>query len=173
MEARVDIKKLQLLNDRIVQTIDALNQVRLTVHGLSHSTGALGTVGGGASFAQPAGIGLNVQSMPAAFGQLGAVGFGAQPVATPFGVAYGSIGGAPIGLSHSVANPTPSAMVTSPFTPVGYLQSFAPNMGTLGASIGNWPNMGTTGLSHSTIEEQWIAEMRAQDPRRLSQTFPY
>jgi hypothetical protein len=32
--AKVDIEKLQLLNDRIVQTIEALNQVRLSVHGL-------------------------------------------------------------------------------------------------------------------------------------------
>src|SRR5262249_28294923 len=31
--------KLQFLNDRINQCIDALNQVRLSVHGLSHSTG--------------------------------------------------------------------------------------------------------------------------------------
>jgi exopolyphosphatase/pppGpp-phosphohydrolase len=36
--AKIDIRKLQLLNDRINQTIDALNQVRLSVHGLSHST---------------------------------------------------------------------------------------------------------------------------------------
>jgi hypothetical protein len=32
--AKVDIEKLQLLNDRIVQTIEALNQVRMSVHGL-------------------------------------------------------------------------------------------------------------------------------------------
>jgi len=38
--AKVDIRKLQVLNDRINQCIDALNQVRLSVHGLSHSTGA-------------------------------------------------------------------------------------------------------------------------------------
>jgi hypothetical protein len=38
--ARVDIRKLQMLNDRINQTIDALNQVRLSVHGISH-TGAV------------------------------------------------------------------------------------------------------------------------------------
>jgi len=35
--ANVDIRKLQLLNDRINQTIDALNQVRLSVHGLQHT----------------------------------------------------------------------------------------------------------------------------------------
>jgi hypothetical protein len=34
---KVDIQKLQLLNDRIAQTIDALNQVRLSVHGIQHS----------------------------------------------------------------------------------------------------------------------------------------
>lgn len=35
--AKVDVRKLQLLNDRINQCIDALNQVRLSVHGLSHT----------------------------------------------------------------------------------------------------------------------------------------
>src|SRR5262249_43397069 len=35
--ARVDIRKLQLLNDRIAQTIDALNQVRLSVHAVQQT----------------------------------------------------------------------------------------------------------------------------------------
>ena len=39
MEAKVDVRKLQLLNDRIAQTIEALNQVRLSVYGLSHTPG--------------------------------------------------------------------------------------------------------------------------------------
>lgn len=39
MEAKVDVRKLQLLNDRIAQTIEALNQVRLSVHGLAHTPG--------------------------------------------------------------------------------------------------------------------------------------
>ena len=34
---KVDIQKLQLLNDRIAQTIEALNQVRLSVHGIQHT----------------------------------------------------------------------------------------------------------------------------------------
>ena len=46
MEAKVDIRKLQLLNDRISQTIEALNQVRLSVHGLSHTAGVPGQVPG-------------------------------------------------------------------------------------------------------------------------------
>lgn len=44
--AKVDIRKLQVLNDRINQCIDALNQVRLSVHGLSHTPqGQFGTQG--------------------------------------------------------------------------------------------------------------------------------
>lgn len=35
---KVDIQKLQLLNDRIAQTIDALTQVRLSVHGIQHTS---------------------------------------------------------------------------------------------------------------------------------------
>jgi hypothetical protein len=35
--ARVDIRRLQLLNDRIAQTIDALNQVRLSVHAVQNT----------------------------------------------------------------------------------------------------------------------------------------
>jgi hypothetical protein len=46
--AKVDIRKLQLLNDRINQCIDALNQVRLSVHGLSGaSAGAQAGIGAG------------------------------------------------------------------------------------------------------------------------------
>lgn len=36
--AKVDIRKLQLLNDRVNQCIDALNDVRFSVHGLSHTS---------------------------------------------------------------------------------------------------------------------------------------
>lgn len=82
--AKVDIRKLQILNDRINQCIDALNQVRLSVHGLSHTTPGVPFV--------PAGINPLVQS--------------------PFGYAgVGSAGFAPYvpGVSHSspvVASPT-------------------------------------------------------------------
>jgi hypothetical protein len=44
MEAKVDVRKLQLLNDRIAQTIEALNQVRLSVYGLSHTPGLPPTI---------------------------------------------------------------------------------------------------------------------------------
>lgn len=35
--ARVDIERLQILNDRLCQTLDALNQVRLSAHNVSYS----------------------------------------------------------------------------------------------------------------------------------------
>jgi hypothetical protein len=47
--AKVDIRKLQMLNDCINRTIEALNQVRLSVHagGLSHTApiGLAGAIG--------------------------------------------------------------------------------------------------------------------------------
>ena len=68
--AKVDIRKLQLLNDRINQCLDALNQVRLSVHGLSQ----------GLSHSSPqVGIGPGISP---GFGQ---PGFGASPFgANPF-----------------------------------------------------------------------------------------
>src|SRR6266508_1141522 len=57
--AKVDIRKLQLLNDRINQCIDALNQVRLSVHGLSGaSTGVQSGIGSGPNTAFEYGLGL-------------------------------------------------------------------------------------------------------------------
>ncbi len=66
--AKVDIRKLQLLNDRINQCIDALNQVRLSVHGLSQ----------GLSHTSPQ-SGINAGS-PYGFGFAGA---GASPLTNP------------------------------------------------------------------------------------------
>jgi hypothetical protein len=44
--AKVDIEKLQLLNDRINQTIEALNQVRLSVHGLQTARTSMSPISG-------------------------------------------------------------------------------------------------------------------------------
>lgn len=72
---KVDAQKLQMLNDRINQTIDALNQVRMSTHGLQHSpvAGAPGVI-------------------PQGLGQVGVgqVGFGAQPFGyAPYGYPMG------------------------------------------------------------------------------------
>jgi hypothetical protein len=81
--AKVDIRKLQLLNDRIAQTIDALNQVRLSVHGLglSHSSGVAGLGFGGV-----AGQSIPFQSAIAGFPQQA---FGAWPGVVP-GISHSS-----------------------------------------------------------------------------------
>jgi hypothetical protein len=47
--ARVDIERLQILNDRLCQTLDALNQVRLSAH--NHSYGQPQVFGQNASSA--------------------------------------------------------------------------------------------------------------------------
>jgi hypothetical protein len=87
--AKVDIRKLQLLNDRINQCLDALNQVRLSVHGLSqglaHSSPQAGIGSGATPGLGPTGFGAN------AFSQTGVNPY----VQTPF-----SPGFTP-GLSHT------------------------------------------------------------------------
>jgi hypothetical protein len=99
MEAKVDIRKLQLLNDRITQTIEALNQVRLSVHGLTHTPGL------------PATIPFTPQNVPfAGFGLPMTPNFPAYPGFIP-------------GLQH-----TPFTPVT-PFSPVMPITPFAlPNV---------------------------------------------
>lgn len=103
--AKVDIKKLQVLSDRINQCIDALNQVRISVHGLSQSNpfaqAGIGGLGAqnfgqvpGLSHTSPFGIGLTnpmypvnpyaslgAAQGPAGIGQLGfgQPGFFGQP----------------------------------------------------------------------------------------------
>ena len=129
--AKVDIRKLQLLNDRINQCIDALNQVRLSVHGLSQ--GLSHTSGQGSQY-----------SLGSQFG-LGAQGFGANPFtqsvnpftqgvnpftqggASPFGFGSQGMGQLPLGqspwnqgfvpgLSHTGGqSPFPQGINPSPF----------------------------------------------------------
>ena len=88
--AKVDIRKLQLLNDRINQCIDALNQVRLSVHGLSQGlshTGAQSGVNAGSPYGLgQTGFGANPFLQANPFTQAGAnpwfgqAGFGQMPV---------------------------------------------------------------------------------------------
>jgi hypothetical protein len=109
--AKVDIKKLQILSDRINQCIDALNQVRISVHGLSQGNpftqggAALGAPGfgqvPGLSHTSPFGAGI---ANPMALGQ--------NPYANPYATlgvpqgfpgigqpAFGALG--QFGLSHT------------------------------------------------------------------------
>ncbi len=83
--AKVDIKKLQILSDRINQCIDALNQVRLSVHGLTQ-TNPLGQAqgfGGQQGLGQP-GIGGLSHTSGAPFPTLGGMNPGINPYANPY-----------------------------------------------------------------------------------------
>src|SRR5438094_4740025 len=124
--AKVDIRKLQLLNDRINQCIDALNQVRLSVHGLSQGlshTGAQPGINPGSPYGfGQAGFGANPfgQTGVNPFG-LGSQGFGQMPGQIPLGQGF-----AP-GLSHTTG--------VSPFAqgPNPYLSAIGPE--SLEASV--------------------------------------
>ena len=178
MEAKVDVRKLQVLNDRINQTIDALNQVRLSVHGLGHSgvmpqmnplayltQGAqgFGTPGfGGQGFGQQ---GFGQQG----FGQQGFGGFQQAPWSQGIG-GLGHTGVPPQinpllaqGLQHSpyqAVNPFGGIGVPSPY---GVQQGFGGLQG-----IG-----GLQGFGGPESLEQKLAEIRASDPSRITQTFPF
>jgi hypothetical protein len=75
--ARVDLQRLQFLNDRIQQTIEALNQVRWSVHAMSHTADLHGVPG---AIAPMAGYG---QFPWEAYGVAGAIGAGARRPSVP------------------------------------------------------------------------------------------
>jgi hypothetical protein len=83
---KVDIQKLQLLNDRIAQTIEALNQVRMSVHGIQHTQ-------------QVPPWGYNPYATPS-FGFT--PGFsGAPQYASPYGMQFNPYSPFPGGVSHT------------------------------------------------------------------------
>jgi hypothetical protein len=124
--AKVDIRKLQLLNDRINQCIDALNQVRLSVHGLSqglsHTSPQQGQTGLNPGSQYPQGFGNNpfqagVNPFGNPFGQTGVnpfaqAGFGQQ---MPLGQSPLNQGFAP-GLSHT-SGQSPFGQAVNPLSP--------------------------------------------------------
>ena len=134
--AKVDIRKLQILNDRINQCIDALNQVRLSVHGLSHSGGLQGTQGFSPQGFGPQGFGAGVSS------PFGLQGLGQSPLTQGFGPGFshstgfmGGIGGFPpamgwnpyLGLSHTspeIFEASSRAALADPFLVARIAQTF-------------------------------------------------
>ena len=161
--AKVEIRKLQLLNDRINQCLDALNQVRLSVHGLSHSAG-------GMSEAQAPGYGPQQDPrLGAAFGQTGFAPQAWAPGISHSAAGYGSMAG---GLGPSIPSPFGSQIpgLAGPFagaqTPYGL--PFA------GAQIPY--GLPFAGLSHSSPELEAYNRPTWADPvlaSRVAQTFPY
>jgi hypothetical protein len=151
--AKVDIRKLQLLNDRINQCIDALNQVRLSVHGLSQ----------GLSHTSPqAGLnpGSQFQNPGSQYGP-GLPGFGANP--------FAQTGGSPFGFGPTGFGQMPVGQIPVP-------QGFAPGLShTTGLSpFGQAVNPYLSAVSPESLE----AAVRPiwADPfltARITQTFPY
>ena len=174
MEARVDVRKLQVLNDRINQTIDALNQVRLSVHGLGH-TGMTPAMNPLAYMTQGYGTqGLGLQGF-------GSPGFGSQGFGQPFGgQGIGGFGAA--GLGHTGVPPqvNPLQYLTqglqhSPFAQTNpFLGIGVPWGGGQQGFYGMQQGLGgQQGFGGPEILEQKLAEIRASDPYRISQTFPF
>lgn len=165
MEAKVDVRKLQILNDRINQTIDALSQVRLSVHGLGHT-------GVPTSMYQPFGVptpGIAYPTFPfTGLSPVPPIPYGAMPPIPPIP--------GPVGLSHTpFTTPVhPLFNLPTPF-PTPFMNPMLPTIPTPGITP-NWiPTTWTGGLLHSTLDplELKLLEMRAIDPTRIRETFPY
>jgi hypothetical protein len=164
---KVDVRRLQLLNDRINQCLDALNQVRFSVHGLSHA-GNLYQQGPYQQSPQQTG----------AFGsQFQAPGIGpGQPgisTAAPFAG----------GLSHSGFAPGVQGIYQGPQqqTPFGPSMAFQ-GAGQIPSQLSPWgqplsPWGQQPGLAHASreLETDQLRPLWA-DPvltGRVMQTFPY
>jgi hypothetical protein len=179
MEARVDVRKLQILNDRINQTIDALNQVRLSVHGLGHT----GVNPQGYGVPQ----GLAAQN-PYFFGAPSPYqslhGFGGQLSQLSSQLGHQGIPGGALGFQHSPFVPYPyQSPYVNPFTAGAQPWGMVPGItgiagpwGGMGVGTGAFQGGGIGGgLFHSGPEfiDKQIAEVKASDPYRITQTFPF
>ncbi len=95
---KVDMQKLQLLNDRIAQTIDALNQLRLTVHGIQHTPAQMTPWGVPVAFGQSP-WGQSPWGQPTFAQPTFAQPSYGQSFVSPYNIGFG-------GLSHSTFEPT-------------------------------------------------------------------
>lgn len=162
--AKIDIRKLQLLNDRINQTIDALNQVRLSVHGLSHTNATTNPV------AALAMLGMAQNPLAALINATAQTQVAQNPLAALINAATQSNGlnqmttNAPVNGNMSNGNPTNTNLNNN----LGN--------GNLQANVNPLANL-QTGLSHSTADSNDVAaNLRTLDLAwlaRISQTFPF
>lgn len=166
--AKVDIQKLQLLNDRINQTIDALNHVRASVHGLQS----------GPSFVPPMWQGLS--HSPVVGGVQG--GIGMQGLMSPWAqqsqytqqspFAQQAIGQQiPFGLQSLFGQQSPWGPI-GPQSPIGLQGPYGPQLGQQAYGTG-------FGLGHTPYHTPYDAYVTAGgyvDPlilARVAQTFPF
>jgi len=124
---KVDIQKLQLLNDRIAQTIEAVNQLRMSAYGIQHSPVSpygYGTPYGG-GYATPSS--------------------GFAPQFGSYGVPYGSPYGTPTFATPTFATPG----YPSPFVPgLQHTGTAFPGAFPQTSPVGN-------GISHTAWDPSW------------------
>ena len=178
--AKVDIRKLQLLNDRINQTIDALNQVRFSVHGLASAQG-LSHASPNAGFGQQ-GIGQGQNpyaSTGQGFGFAPFSGFGFQNPALGFAHSAIAQGQVPPGVgSYGPGQvPFPISLSASP-QPINPVLAQNPALMGFPASAGAVPfgQPGIAGLSHTAGFGAEAGRGLWGDPylaAQIAQTFPY
>lgn len=164
--AKVDIRKLQLLNDRIAQCFEALNQVRMSVHsvqGLSHTSAA------------------DPRLTPLAGIQNPVFGIGFPQVMSPYQAAVTPYGQPLIPTAPGLAHTSAFQPVTTAWDPrlagAPVVNPFA--VGSIPASpfLGANPLI-PVGLSHTSVESIDPYGLRPTwaDPilaARVVQTFPF
>lgn len=177
MEAKVDVRKLQMLNDRIMQTLEALNQVRVSVHGIGQSPYA--------PWAAQSGLGHS-PALGSPYASIAPTPFGTpmwptHPQSAYYGNGLSQPYGVP-GISHTPFSPSqlaPWQQVAwqSPYAQSPYAQSPYALYGQTAYSPTPYTQISPmSGLSHSGPYEEMerrIAEQRASDIGRLMHSFPY
>ena len=148
--ARVDVRKLQLLNDRINQCLDALNLVRLSTYGLSHTPA-------------PVPFGAPAQTPPPFDPRFA---YGVPPIAPGIGS----------GINHTPYAPPPGVGFTPGIPGVGI--PFQPSYPPPFQSVAQFPVWNSPiGLNHTGIgAESFYHRPLWADPllaARVAQTFPY
>lgn len=165
---KVDIQKLQLLNDRIAQTIEALNQVRLSVHGIQHSAAAFAPWGYGlpgqlpfaaqSPFAAQQAFGTPYVPYATPYPMQFAAPFvpGIQHTTTPYGTPYGAqYVQTPYGAQH-VQTPY-GVPFTTPFAQplvAGIQHTTATTQPITTSPTWTMPYV-SNGLSHTTWDPTW------------------
>lgn len=100
--AKVDVRRLHVLNDRINQTLEALNQVRISIHALQYVPDE--RIPLHAFSQQPLGYGYSVPFATPGFNNFNNYPL---PYATPYGTPYAT----PYGTSYATPYGTSSAQI--------------------------------------------------------------
>lgn len=143
---KVDMQKLQLLNDRITQTIEALNQLRMSVNGIQHTPATYGGYGYGQVPSTPFGM-QSYGSPYVSYGQPFAQPY-VQPFAQPFAQPFVP------GIQHTPATgqwTTPQWTTPQWTTPQWTTPQWATSQWTTPWTL---PHTGN-GISHTTWDPTW------------------